>query len=122
MTDGYRQDDGFDPDAGEVADTSNRWPWWKTVGVVLVYMIPLFWLWSRTDFPDSLGVHITAHGKAGLIENWYYSYLLVERHHPLDDVAFLYMWGPIAGFIGWFAFRKLRGMNFSFYDDDEARR
>lgn len=95
---------------------------WKkallTIAVVLGYMIPLFVLWTKTGYPDSLGVHITAHGKAGLIENWYYSYLLVERHRALDDVAFAYMWAPIAGFIGWFAFKRLRTMNFSLYSND----
>jgi hypothetical protein len=118
---GYREDE-FDPNAGETTDTAKRGSWWKTLLVTLGYMIPLLWLWNRTDFPDSLGIHITAHGKAGLLENWYYSYLLVERHHILDDVAFAYMWAPIVGLVGWFAARKLRRMKFSIYADDEAAR
>lgn len=118
---GYREDE-FDPNAGETRKKTNWRSWWMTVLCTLAYMIPLFWLWIHIDFPDSLGVHITAHGRAGLLENWYYSYLLVERHHILDDVAFAYMWAPIVGLVGWFAARKLRRMNFSIYADDEAGR
>jgi hypothetical protein len=81
---------------------------------VIAYMIPLFWLWNRTDFPDGLGVHITAHGKVGLLENWWYSYLLVERHRPWDLVTFAYMWAVVAGFvawIGWALWRDRQGKN-----------
>jgi len=73
----------------------------KTIFCVLAYTFPLFWLWNRTGYPDSLGVHITAHGKCGLIEHWWYSYLLLERHRPWDVVLFVYTWAPVAGFIGW---------------------
>ena len=73
----------------------------KTIVVVLLYLIPLFWLWSRTGYPDNLGVHITAHGKAGLLENWWYSYLLLERHQLWDIVTFAYMWTAVAAIIGW---------------------
>jgi len=121
MTDGYRPDE-IDSVVDQLPNTSKRWSRWKTVFVMLAYVAGLLWLWIQTDFPNSLGVQIAARGKVGAIEDWYYSYLLIERHRVLDVVAFLYMWGPIAGFIGWFAFRKLRGMNFSFYDDEEARR
>ena len=90
------------------------------VGTV-AYMIPLFWLWDRDGYPDGLGVHITAHGKVGMIENWWYSYLLVERHQGLDIALFLYMWAPLLAVIGYFAWpalRKIRGSNFSIYADD----
>jgi hypothetical protein len=75
----------------------------KVMFVVLLYMVPLFWMWGRTGFPDDLGVHITAHGKAGLLESWWYSYLLLERHRPWDLVTFAYMWAAAAGILGWVA-------------------
>jgi hypothetical protein len=112
--DGYLDDTkGYQP-----VDKAGRRSWWKTILWTLAYMIPLFLLWSSTDFPDGLGVHIAAHGEAGLLENWYYSYLLIQRHHALDVLTFLYMWAPIVGIAGWFAFRKLRHMKFSLYSDD----
>lgn len=115
---GYREE----PDVfGEPPRDTGMAAWKKaslTIAVVLGYMIPLFVLWTNTDYPDSLGVHITAHGKAGLIENWYYSYLLLERHHALDDLAFAYMWAPVVGFLGWLAVKQLRTMKVSIYSDD----
>jgi hypothetical protein len=92
----------------------------KIIVGTVAYMIPLFWLWSRDDYPDSLGIHITAHGKAGVIENWWYSYLLIERRHVLDIVLFLYMWAPLLAVIGYFAWpalRKLTAGNFSIHAD-----
>ena len=101
---GYIDDtEGFQP-----VDKPARTTWWKTILFCLAYMIPLFWLWTGTDFPDSLGIHITAHGRVGLLENWYYSYLLLQRHHVLDIITFIYMWSIVIGFIGWIAFKQLR--------------
>lgn len=114
---GYRQDN-FDLDAEDPKVKPAKGSWWKVLLGTLAYMIPLFWLWNRTDYPDSLGVTITAHGKAGLLENWYYSYLLVERHRVMDDLTFLYMWAPILGLIAWFAAKRLRKVNFFLYSDD----
>jgi hypothetical protein len=91
--------------------------------IVIAYMVPLLALWSITDFPDSFGIHIAAHGKAGLLENWYYSYLLIGRHQILDLLTFLWMWMPLAAIlilVGQFAppmLRKLRGTKFSLYSD-----
>lgn len=75
---------------------------------IIGYMIPLFWLWSSIDWPKGFGITITAHGKAGLIENWYYSYLLLRRPSLIDDFTFLYMWIPVAGFVGWFGWSLYR--------------
>jgi len=44
--------------------------------------------------------------------------LLIERHHVLDVVAFVCMWAPIVGFIGWIILPKLKRANFSLYSDD----
>src|SRR5262249_664736 len=82
-------------------DKPARESWWKTILFSLAYMIPLFWLWDRTGFPDSLGIHISAHGKTGVLEDWYYSYLLIERHTVLDIVTFLYMCAVVVGFAAW---------------------
>jgi hypothetical protein len=69
--DGYLGDDrGYQP-----ADKAALRNWWRAVIIALVSMVPLFWLWDRTGFPDELGIHIDAHGKAGLPESWFYSYL-----------------------------------------------
>jgi len=72
-----------------------------TVAIVIPYMLPMFWMWQRTGYPDSLGVHIAARGKAGVFESWWYSYLLVERGNAWDIILFGYMWLPIIAFVGW---------------------
>lgn len=113
--DGYIDDtEGYRP-----VDKPARTNWWKTILFSLAYMIPLFWLWSSTDFPDSLGVHITAHGKAGLVEDWYYSYLLLQRHHVLDIITFIYMWSIIVGFVCWIVFKQFPNLKLSFYSSAE---
>ena len=71
------------------------------IATAIGYMIPLFWLWSITGHPDALGVHIAAHGKAGLLENGWYSYLLLQRHLFSDVATFAYMWLAMAGVIAW---------------------
>jgi hypothetical protein len=99
---GYLDDkEGYQP-----VDKAARSSWWKTILFSIAYMIPLFWLWNSTDFPDSLGIHITAHGKTGLLENWYYSYLLLQRHRLIDVVTFIYMWAIVVGFLVWLGFRR----------------
>jgi len=60
-----------------------------------------------------LGIHIAAHGKTGLLENWYYSYLLLQPHHFLDVLTFIYMWAIVIGFVAWLGFKKLRKANSS---------
>lgn len=105
---GHREStEGYQP-----VDKLARTSWWKIVLFTLAYLIPLFWLWSITDFPDSMGIHITARGKTGLLENWYYSYLLLQRHHFLDVVTFIYMWLIVVGFFAWVGFKSLRKANF----------
>jgi len=103
--------DSAPPDQGDPAPEKPKGKWRQallTIGGVIAYMIPLFWLWSSVGWPESFGITITAHGKAGLLENWYYSYLLVERPSLIDDVTYLYMWAPIAGLIGWFGWKQYR--------------
>ncbi|MEO6152867.1 MAG: hypothetical protein ABIT09_05085 [Croceibacterium sp.] len=73
----------------------------RVIGVTLAYMLPLLWLWAKVDFPDSVGLDITAHGEGGLIESWWYSYLLLERHTMLDIVTFAYMWAGVVAIIAW---------------------
>lgn len=79
----------------------------KTLLVMLCYMPPMFWLWSKTDFPKSFGIRITAHGKGAVLEEWWYSYLLLERHHVWDILTFAYMWAPLIGFVGYLLWTKL---------------
>jgi hypothetical protein len=113
--DGYLGDEqGYQP-----VDKPAQRSWWKTMLAVGAYMIPLFWLFSLTGFPESFGVP-RCHGRGCEIEDWYQSYLFLERHQPLDIVTFLYMWAPVAWFIGWFAFRKFRGTKLSFYADEPS--
>jgi hypothetical protein len=112
---GYRDNaDSF----GEPPQRVGWKKWLLITGFAAVYAIPLFfWLLRKIDFPDSFGVRITAHGKAGVFDTWWYSYLLVERHRPLDLVTFAYMWIPVVAFAGWLAYRQLRGANFSLYSN-----
>lgn len=92
-----------------------------TFAIVIPYMIPLFWMWSSADYPDSFGVKITAHGKAGLFENWWYSYLLFRRPNVLDVALFCYMWAPVVGLVGWAIYVTLRerGVNLHIFDSEE---
>ena len=76
---------------------------WGTTALLFVYAVSLVWLWNRTGFPDSLGVQ-TGDGRMSVLENWYYSYLLLQRHQVLDVVTFIYMWAFI-GFFGWLAYK-----------------
>lgn len=111
---GYRQS-SFDPDAEPPTKTAQKGNWWKIILWSAGYMIPLIWMWSRTDYPDSFGVHITAHGRAGLAESWYYSYLLLKRHHVLDVITFVYMWSIVIGLIAWIASKQLQKTKLPFY-------
>src|SRR5438067_12685369 len=101
--DGYRDETG-----GYSSGVSRRFWRLEILGVAVAYILPLLLLWSATGFPDSLGVHISTHGKSRLLENWYYSSLLLRRHSLLDLITFLYMWAPILGLVGWLAFKLLR--------------
>ena len=78
------------------------------IGGTLGYMILLFCLWGETGRPESFGIRITAHGKAGLLENWYYSYLLLDRPDFWDILTFLYMWAPVAAGLMWLGRSLLR--------------
>ncbi|WP_375380995.1 hypothetical protein [uncultured Sphingomonas sp.] len=86
--------------------------WRKNLAIIfgtLVYMLPLFWLWQKTGYPESLGFRITARGKGGLIENWWYSYRLIERHNIWDVVAFVYMWAAVVGIVAWLVWAVVNG-------------
>ena len=113
-------------DESAPADESKAKGGWRQNLLIIIgtlgYMVPLFWLWSETEFPQGFGIHITAHGKGGLLEHWWYSYLLVQRAQPWDIVLFLYMWAPVAGFIGWLIWKWWNGrehkrLNLSLFDD-----
>ena len=117
--DGYRQD-SFDPNAGERAVTPSKGRWKIIVGS-LAYFGLLFWLKELTGFPDSFGVHETCTGKGCIFDDWYYSYVFMERHRPLDVVTFLYMWAPLAALIAWFLLPRFRRANFSIYRKDNER-
>ena len=114
--DGYLGDEeGYQP-----VDKPGLRSWWKTIIGVGAYIIPLFWLQSKTGFPESFGIHETSHGKGRMLEDWYYSYVFLERHTFLDVVTFLYMWAPVAGFVGWLVLRKLRGRKLSLYAENAS--
>lgn len=93
----------------------------KTIFFAVLYMVPLLWLWNKTDYPRSFGIHITAHGKAGLLENWWYSYLLLKRHHLWDIAAFAYMWAAVAAIVGWLGWAIISERKASRAQDAEAQ-
>ena len=99
---GYRQDN-FDLDVQEPIDEETRRSRWKAALVAAVYMTPLIFLWIWTDFPESFGVQDRGYGWGRALEEWYYSYLLLQRHRPLDLVTFFYMWGGVAAVVAWVA-------------------
>jgi hypothetical protein len=64
----------------------------KWIAIVLFWMTGYFWLRGETDFPDSFAVRLP-HGQAGVFEEYWYSYLLLERHQPWDIALFVWLWG-----------------------------
>ena len=114
---GYRDEPEIFGDEPQKASVNWK-TWFVALGSSLAYMIPLEMLWTKSSFPDSFGVHITAHGQTGLLENWWYSYLLIQRHRLVDVATFAYMWLPVAGVAAWFTIPKLRGTKLSLYSDD----
>lgn len=101
---GYREDN-FDLDAQEPMDEEARRFRWRSFLITAAYMVPLIGLWVLIDFPDGLGVHPINNGyvwfRVG--EYYYCSYLLLERHHALDIVTFIYMWAPVIAGAVWLA-------------------
>jgi hypothetical protein len=118
--DGYRQDN-FDLDAGEADVKERRGRGWKQLVFAVAWVIPTFWLMGQDDYPDSFGVHYQSKtGRGQTAEDFYYSYLLLQRHHVLDVITFAFLWAPFLGLIGWIAYpqlRKLRHQKFSIYSD-----
>ena len=99
------------PDLGDKG-AKQPYPWRKTLltlGGTCAYMAVLFWLWSASGRPKSFGISITAHGRVGLFENWYYSYLLLGRPGLADYATFLYMWAPVVGFVAWLGWTLYAG-------------
>ena len=76
---------------------------------VLAYIVPLFWLQGKAHYPDSFGLHLLAHGRGRLIEEYYDSYVLIERRHLWDVVLFLYMWAPAVAGLAWIGASLLPG-------------
>lgn len=103
---------------------ASHWPrTLKIIAAVAVYMVPFFWMKEAVNYPDSFGVHITAHGKAGAIEAWWYSYLLLERPNVRDLALFAYMWVPIVGSLALFTWKAIgarRGSFRIFANSEEA--
>jgi hypothetical protein len=118
MMGGYRQDN-FDLGGGDAEAPAPKGRRLKQMGAAIAYVVPCFWLWSLIDYQDLIGARWTrSSGRGETLEEWYYSYLLLERHHVLDLITFVYMWAPLAGFVGWIAFRALRRTKFSLYSRD----
>jgi hypothetical protein len=115
---GYRED-SFDPNAGEPEVQQPNGLRWKSLVGTLAYIGALFWLKNLTGYPDSFGVHETCTGKGCIFDDWYYSYLFMERHRPLDVLVFVYMWAPLAALIAWFVLPRFRGANSSSAKKDE---
>lgn len=116
-------------DSGRNAKRGNWRQRLLIIGTTLTYMVPLFWLWGASNFPDGFGVVIREHGKVGLLEEWWYSYLLLNRPNALNLATFAYMWLPIFGLIGWLIHKQFTGksMRFSIFaespkqPDDQPR-
>ena len=88
----------------------------------LAYLTPFLILESNLNYPDCFGVHLSHNGRAAVLEEWWYSYLLIQRHRFWDIVLFLYMWGPLLGLIGWQIWKWWKGrenkrLNLSIFDD-----
>lgn len=96
---------------GDDDDPVQRSAWLKRALVVCGYGALLLWLWIETDYPDSFGLDLGS-GKGAVLENWYYSYLLLQRHTLFDVATFVTMWAPVAGLILWLvlpsAFRRAK--------------
>ena len=105
---GYRQS-SFDQNAGEPVNKPPKGRWWKIILFAFAWVVPSFWLMSEVRYPDSFGVHYqSSTGRGQTAEQFYYSYLLLERHHLLDVITFAWMWAPLVGIIGWIVYAQIQ--------------
>jgi hypothetical protein len=79
---------------------------------VLAWGVGIAALSVLAKYPGSFGMRFGS-GRAGLIETFLYSYLLVERHHWWDIALIAWMWGPLLGLAAW----AMRGLRFSLFDE-----
>jgi hypothetical protein len=91
----------------------------KIALIVGVYFLPLFLLWTAAGYPDDYRLETKAHGAAAIIENWWYSYLLLKHPNAVGLLTFFYMWMPVVSALVWLIYitKKDRIKNF---DDDQA--
>jgi len=124
MTDGYRQDENARPTFVQSYRKLGRVKFWSLMVAIFAYAAIDLWLDDEVGWPDNFGFHCLGRGCL-FVEAWHSPALL---HHPTPYELALFVWIwllPILflGVVIYFGIRKLRGMNFSFYDDDdEARR
>jgi len=94
----------------------------KILLIVGAYMIPLLALWMVTGYPDGFGVNIKSGGIGGLIENLWYSYLLLNHPSPLNVILFCYMWAPAVGLVIWVGRGVVKGLRpkHKIFDDPDG--
>jgi len=79
------------------------------------------WLAMRVNYPEAYG-H-PCNGRGCFFHDLWFSPLLLRTHHWDELMLFLWYWSMpvfVAGILIRTKFRKLRGMKFSFYADDEG--
>jgi hypothetical protein len=104
---GYREDNfdlGEDPEARAARSRRS----WIRFLLVLPWAGVSFLLMDQDGYPDSFGIHYhSTTGKGMVVEQFYDSHVLVQRHHLLDIITFAWMWAPLVGAIGWVVYGLL---------------
>lgn len=96
-------------------------------GLFIVWLIGQIWLSDLADYPKAFGV-VPLHGKARFYQEYFDSYLLLERPTSIDIGLFVWMWIPVVGLAVYLArplLNSLGGRRFSFFAnpaDDTANK
>jgi hypothetical protein len=105
---GYREDN-FDLDEEPEAKAIKSRRGWIIFLLVLLWVGPSFWLMDQDGYPESFGIHYhSMSGRGQTAEQFYYSYVLLQRHHVLDVITFAWMWAPLIGTVIWVVYSLIR--------------
>ena len=91
----------------------------KWIFFVLLYGAGYLWLLGETDFPDSFGFKFD-HGNTGVFKEYWYSYLLLQRHRPWDIALFAWLWGSALAFV-WYLRSRAKKVDAKLRDENTSK-
>lgn len=122
---GYREDN-FDLTEEPEARAAKSRRAWIIFLFALLWAGPSFLLMDQDGYPESFGIHYhSTSGRGQTFEDFYYSYVLLQRHHLLDVITFVWMWAPLVGILVWVVYAQIRSPKLPklpSYANDEGRR